>query len=81
MDNDKTTFIDDFTKMNNDLKPLILNFKKENDIHIKPFLFFFAAIIKESLKFLQEDEQFEEEFSDTTFDKFKESIMLFILGE
>ena len=81
MDNDKSVFIDDFTKMNKELKPLILDFKQENDIHIKPFLFFFAAIIKESLKFLKEDKQFEKEFSNTSFDKFKESIILFILGE
>lgn len=76
----KTQFVEDFKKMNEDMKPLMLDFMRDNNIHIKPFLFFLATLIKESLKFLEENPNLDDEFTESSFTSFKEALLLFILG-
>ena len=71
-DTDKTAFVNDFRLMNDELRPLINDFLKENQVHVKPFVFFIASLLKEIFKML-EQEEFE------NFSKFKESVIVFLL--
>jgi len=51
---EKKIFTEDFHKLSTELSPIIAKYLKENNIHFKPTLYFFASLIKDMLSTLDD---------------------------
>lgn len=54
---EKKIFTEDFHQLSTELSPIIAEYLKENNIHFKPSLFFFASLIKDMLSTLDDPKE------------------------
>lgn len=71
---DKDIIVSDFKKIDKGLKPIINEWIQDNPVDLRATIYFFASLLKELLVDLQHKDF-------TPFDRFRESVIFFILED